>query len=147
MGLYNRAIEKRFGLMPRDALANRALVEASLRIPARHFRDAKGERAIARSLLDLRLPRTIRDGGPPAVQGAGWRHAMLAERKELKSLIAWARGDATMRRLFDLDTIARRVDSLPMAPVRTMAEYMTYRFDLPPALTALAFARWAEEAA
>ena len=145
MGLHNRAIERRYGFKPRDAFADRALVEASLRMPARLFRDAKGERAIARRLLDPRLPQAIRDGGPPAVQGAGWRHGLIAEREALVDLVQWARGDDLMRGLFALDAVQRRLDTIPAQPVRTMTDYMAYRFDLAPVLTALAFARWIEQ--
>lgn len=147
MGLFNRAIERRFGLTPRDPFANRALVEASLSMPARLFRDHGGDRAIARRLLDPRLPQAIREGGPPAVQGAGWRHALLAERDALVALVEWARGDRSMRGLFDLDAIAQRLASVPLQPVRRMTDYMAYRFDLAPSLTAIAFARWVEEQA
>lgn len=147
VGLYNRAIEQRFGMTPRDPFASRALVEASLSMPAHLFRDHQGERAIARQLLDPRLPSEIREGGPPSVQGAGWRHALIAERDELVALIDCARGDPLMRGLFNLETLSARLRTIPTEPVRTMAEYMTYRFDLAPALTALAFSRWVEEAA
>jgi asparagine synthase (glutamine-hydrolysing) len=126
------------GIDERDPLADRRLVEFSLRIPPEQLYWNGVSRPLARAALTDRLPMAIIDLKVRGLQGADW--AMRFSRTDARELLEEISINTTVRDLFDLGRMEQAIDRWPREDWNRQAILGEYRLSLIGALSGGMFA-------
>lgn len=128
-----------WGLQVRDPFADRRLAEFSLTMPERTL-VALGDRGLGRPVAADLLPADFVNNRARGYQSIDWIDRLRRHAPRVRALIARHRDDQMMRRLLDLEKVAKAADRLESLAAPVPADERLYRVDLPRALAALAFA-------
>lgn len=134
------------GVVDRDPLGERRLVEWCLGIPDKLYFHGGRTRRLIRLLMRDRLPEEILSG-PPARQAAD-RHLHLSRAlPRIREMLNGWRGDPAVAGRIDLDRLLRVVDtwpaSAPLSP-RDHPDHLIVTSGLDRAISAGRFIRWVE---
>jgi asparagine synthase (glutamine-hydrolysing) len=126
------------GVDERDPLADRRLIEFSLKIPPEQLYWNGVSRPLARAALADRLPRSVIDQKVRGLQGADW--AVRFTQAELNGMLEEISGSATAQELFDIDRMRQAIHRWPTRNWNEPTMHRTYRQALLLALSAGMFA-------
>ena len=132
------------GIDERDPLADRRLVEFSLRVPPEHLYWDGVPRPLARAALADRLPRQVIDLKLRGLQSADW--AMRFTQAEAIALLEEISASPTAHELLDVDRMRHAIDRWPTEQWNRPVPHFTYRVALMSALAAGMFALVHEQA-
>jgi asparagine synthase (glutamine-hydrolysing) len=127
----------------RDPLADRRLVEFSLRLPPEQLYWNGVSRPLARAALADRVPASVIDLKVRGLQGADW--AMRFTQENAYELLEEISPNPVASDLFDLDRIRRAIDRWPTADWNQQSVLGEYRLCLIGALSTAMFALVYEE--
>jgi asparagine synthase (glutamine-hydrolysing) len=131
------------GVDERDPLADRRLVEFSLRLPPEQLYWNGVSRPLARAALADRVPASVIDLKVRGLQGADW--AMRFTQENAYELLEEISPNPVASDLFDLDRIRRAIDRWPTADWNQQSVLGEYRLCLIGALSTAMFALVYEE--
>jgi asparagine synthase (glutamine-hydrolysing) len=133
------------GVDERDPLADRRLVEFSLKIPPEHLYWNGVSRPLARAALSDRVPRSVIELKVRGLQGADW--ALRFNQSDAREIFEEISVSDTARELLDLDRISLAIDRWPTSEWNEQSVLGEYRLSLIGALSGGMFALLYEQAA
>ena len=133
------------GIDERDPLADRRLIEFSLKIPPEQLYWDGVSRPLAQAALADRVPKWVLDLKVRGLQGADW--AVRFNPADLHALLDEIAVSEAARDLFDLDRMREAIDRWPSANWNEWSTHFEFRVSLIGALSAGMFAHVHEQGA
>lgn len=145
-GLLTAALRGKFGVTLTDPTADRRVVEFTLSLPAEHWFVDGRQRALARAMLDGRVPDAVVNPVGRGLQGCDWRQSAELSlpwlREEVERLHATELGEA-----LDLPRMVHMLKHWPTEGWSSNAQLETHRYTLMRAISMGHFARIRDGAA
>ena len=139
-GLFDYRPRHRWGVTITDPMADRRLVEFTLRLPGHHWLEQGRTRAVARRVLRGRVAPDVIDPRGRGMQGSGWRRAAEACLPQLRGEV-----DRLARtpwgELLDTRRVAAMLDGWPESGWSDHEQLFLYRATLLRAISLGHFAR------
>lgn len=132
------------GLDQRAPLASRRLIEFFAALPLEDFIADGVPRALARAVLDGRVPRATLVPGAVGMQQGDWFSVLSARRPAMLAAMPRLRASALARRIVDLDRIQRLLDDWPADVDAAEARRLDYAFVLTRGYETAEFLAWRE---
>jgi asparagine synthase (glutamine-hydrolysing) len=116
------------GMDERDPLANRNLIEFSLRLPPEQMLQRGEWRPLAKRALAGRLPEAVLHARQRGYQAADWFERISKE--EARAIIEEISTSSAVNRLFDLQRVRRDIERWPSRGAADFNSRMIYRTGL-----------------
>jgi asparagine synthase (glutamine-hydrolysing) len=133
------------GIDERDPLADRRLIEFSLRIPPEHLYWNGVARPLARAALSDRLPKAVLDLKVRGLQAADW--AVRFAQAEAREMLEEVSKSSTVQEILDVNRMRQAIDHWPTKDWNQRTVHFQYRVALIGALSAGMFALVHEQGA
>lgn len=138
--LFDHEPRRRWGVTVTDPMADRRLVEFTLRLPGHHWIEQGRTRALARRVLAGRVAPEVIDPPGRGMQGSGWRAAAEACLPELRAEVDRLKA-TPWGEMLDLPRMAAMLDHWPGSGWSNHGQLFLYRASLLRAISMGHFAR------
>jgi len=138
LGMFRKGGIAGEGIDERDPLADRRLIEFSLKIPPEQLYWNGVQRPLARAALADRVPQSVIDLKLRGLQAADW--AIRFTQVDARTMLDEISVNATARELFDLDRLRQAIDRWPTEDWNQLSVLGHYRWSVIGTLAAGMFA-------
>lgn len=128
IAIHRKSALAESGIDERDPLANRNLIEFSLRLPPEQMLQRGEWRPLAKRALAGRLPEAVLHAQQRGYQAADWFERISKE--EARAIIEEISTSSAVNRLFDLERVRRDIERWPSAGAADFNSRMIYRTGL-----------------
>jgi asparagine synthase (glutamine-hydrolysing) len=133
-GVQRIIAEQHWGMSEMDPMADRALLEWSLRLPIEALLRDGLTRPVAREALHGSVPATVLDNHRRGLQGADWYQLVSAS--DCQAVLAEIRERPLVRDFLDIAAIEQALGQWPSSDWNSLQNYVRFRIGLVNALCA-----------